>query len=110
MGPGPYDVRLGAARARLFGEQVISGIREIWVRDVYLNRGILSIAPDATVVDLGANAGNFTMLALAHGSGVRCVSVEADPRPPATKILPGTATAARSLNARGKRPAARTLP
>src|SRR4051812_15958000 len=76
MGPGPFSARLGTARAKLFGEQAISGIREIWVRDVYLNHGRLSIPPDATVVDLGANMGNFTVLALGHGPGVRCVSVE----------------------------------
>lgn len=80
MGPGPFTARLGTARARLFGDQAISGIREIWVRDVYLDRGRLTIPPDGVVVDLGANMGNFTMLALGHGAKVRCVSVEGDPR------------------------------
>ena len=80
MGIGPFAARLGQARAKVFGEQAISGIREIWVRDVYLNRERLSIPPTGTVVDLGANMGNFTVLALSHGAGVRCVSVEGDPR------------------------------
>ena len=58
------------------GRQVISGIREIWVRNVYLRHGYLCIGPRAVVVDLGANMGNFTLLALAHGPGVKVVAVE----------------------------------
>ena len=80
MGEGPFTCRLGRARARLVGSQVISGIREIWVRDVYLSDGFLSIPDNALVVDLGANMGNFTLLALGHGPGVRVVSVEANPQ------------------------------
>ncbi len=76
MGPGPFRVRRKHATALLTGEKVLSGIREIWVRDVYLANDHLQIAPDAVVVDLGANMGNFTMLALAHGPQVRVVSVE----------------------------------
>lgn len=79
MGPGPYRVRLRRSAARLFGVQVISGIREIWVRDVYLYQDFLSIKDGDTVVDLGANMGNFTMLALGHGPRVRVIGVEADP-------------------------------
>ena len=76
MGAGPFRARCGRALALLSSEQVISGIREIWVRNVYLQHGYLEIAPDAVVVDLGANTGAFTMLALAHGPGVKVVSVE----------------------------------
>lgn len=80
MGTGPFTVRLGPVRAKLRGEQVVSGIREIWVRDVYLGGGKLSIPECGVVVDLGANMGNFTILALAHGLRVRCVAVEGDAR------------------------------
>ncbi|HVT87580.1 MAG TPA: FkbM family methyltransferase [Tepidisphaeraceae bacterium] len=76
MGKGPFPCRYGKARAKLTGVQAISGIRELWVRDVYLNRGFLKIVPNSIVLDLGANMGNFTMLALAHGPDVRVVSVE----------------------------------
>lgn len=76
MGDGPFRVQRGRATARLTGTRVISGIREIWCRDVYLQDDYLKISPDATVVDLGASLGNFTMLALAHGDNVRVVSVE----------------------------------
>jgi FkbM family methyltransferase len=76
VGAGPFHARLRAARARIVGPGVISGIREIWVRDVYLHGGFLSIPPDAQVVDLGANVGNFTMLALGHGPDVRVIAVE----------------------------------
>jgi FkbM family methyltransferase len=55
---------------------VFSGIREIWVRDVYLKNNYLKIARGALVVDLGANMGNFTHLALAQHDDVRVISVE----------------------------------
>ena len=76
LGEGPFRARSEHGAAMLTGEQVISGIREIWVRNVYLRRGYLEIAPDAVVVDLGANMGNFTLLALAHGPGVKVVGAE----------------------------------
>ena len=76
MGQGPFRARRGRAAAVLSSEQAISGIREIWVRNVYLQHGFFEIAPDAVVVDLGANTGTFTLLALAHGPCVRVVSVE----------------------------------
>lgn len=76
-GAGPFPVRRGHARARIYGPCGVGGIREIWVRDVYLRDDFLSIPPDAQVVDLGANMGNFTVLALAHGPAVRVIAVEA---------------------------------
>ncbi len=76
MGEGPFRVKRKHATARMAGPRILSGIREIWVRDVYLKDDYLQIPPDAVVVDLGANMGNFTMLALAHGADVRVVSVE----------------------------------
>jgi len=79
LGDGPFAVRRGAARARLYGHCVMTGLREIWARDVYLDGGYLAIVPDATVLDLGANMGNFTALAMGHGPAVRVISVEADP-------------------------------
>ncbi len=79
LGDGPISVRLGHAKARLTADRVLTGIRETWVRDGYLGRGFLTIAPDATVVDLGCNMGAVTTLALAHGPAVRVVAVEADP-------------------------------
>src|SRR6186713_2915399 len=54
MGRGPFTVKRGGVRARLTGEQVFSGIREIWVRDVYLKSDFLRIEPGSWVVDLGA--------------------------------------------------------
>src|ERR1700677_758847 len=78
LGDGPFHARLRNARAILSGRQVLTGIREIWVRDPYLN-DFLSIPENATVVDLGANMGLFTTLALASGGGVRVLAVEADP-------------------------------
>lgn len=76
IGPGPFLAKRKSASALLSGEKVLSGIREIWVRDVYLANDSLQISPDAVVVDLGANMGNFTLLALGHGPQVRVVSVE----------------------------------
>ena len=76
MGQGPFRVRHKHASAMMTGDRVLSGIREIWVRNVYLKDDFLQIAPDSVVVDLGANMGNFTMLALAHGEDVKVISVE----------------------------------
>ena len=74
LGFGPFRAKYGKAHAQICAP--INGIREIWVRDAYLGKGFLSIPPNATVVDIGANNGNFTILALAHGPGVRVVCVE----------------------------------
>ncbi|MGO9988390.1 MAG: FkbM family methyltransferase [Steroidobacteraceae bacterium] len=76
MGQGPFLVTRGAAQARLSGEQIFSGIREIWVRDVYLKNNFLKIPADALVIDFGANLGNFTNLALAQHKDVRVIAVE----------------------------------
>jgi FkbM family methyltransferase len=79
MGPGPFTVTLRKARAVLEGERIMTGIREIWVRDPYL-ANFLAIPPDGKVVDLGANMGIFTAQAVAQGDRVKVVAVEADPR------------------------------
>lgn len=78
MGHGPFYVRMGGGKAnfRVGGEQVFTGIREMYVRDTYLRGGKLRIADGDFVLDLGANIGNFTNLALAHGHDVRAVAVE----------------------------------
>lgn len=82
MGDGPFEVRFPRAHSsfRIEGLEAMSGIREMYVRDVYLGGGILKIADGDTVVDLGGNMGNFTNLALAHGENVRVVTVEPNPR------------------------------
>ena len=79
MGSGPFPAKRGRARAALLGDQAFSGLREIWVRDVYLRDDFLRIQPGSTVVDLGANLGNFTLLALAHAD-VRVLAVEPSKR------------------------------
>lgn len=78
MGHGPFTVQLRryGARFRIQGPNAFSGIREMYVRDQYLSDGWLAIPPDALVVDLGANMGNFTNLALATHPTVHVVSVE----------------------------------
>lgn len=78
MGPGPFLVRRRGTRTpfRVTGDAAFSGIREMYVRDCYLQRGALSMADGDVVLDLGANMGNFTNLALAHGNRVRVVAVE----------------------------------
>src|SRR4051794_38939292 len=49
MGDGPFLVRRGRACAKLAGDHVVTGIREIWVRDNYLGGSFLSIKPGALV-------------------------------------------------------------
>jgi FkbM family methyltransferase len=78
VGPGPFAVRFPtlAKKFSVSGQGVISGIREMYVRNSYLKDDLLRIEDGATVVDLGANLGLFTKLALAHGDRVRVIAVE----------------------------------
>lgn len=78
LGSGPFVIAHPACTTRfsVFGDGVVSGIREIFARDCYFKgrRGL--IRDGDIVVDLGANLGNFTNLALAHGTSVRVVALE----------------------------------
>jgi len=78
MGEGPFKVNLSryGTSFTVVGGDAISGIREMYVRDTYLSDGLLLIHDGDTVVDLGANMGNFTNLALSCGKHVRVVAVE----------------------------------
>lgn len=77
MGKGPFKVKFSdSVMFWITGSGAFSGIREMYVRDVYLRRGVLEIENGDIVVDLGSNMGNFTNLALAHGPSVRVVAVE----------------------------------
>jgi FkbM family methyltransferase len=76
MGPGPFVVRKGGVSVALAGDRVFSGVREMWVREVYSKDGFLQIADGATIVDLGANLGLFTVMALAANASARAIAVE----------------------------------
>jgi FkbM family methyltransferase len=78
MGIGPFQVNLKQYKCRfkITGPQSLTGIREMYVRDVYLRNGWLKIKPDDIVLDLGANMGNFTNLALAVDPTIRVIAVE----------------------------------
>lgn len=78
LGEGPFTVTLRSqlGRFRVAGQRAISGIREMYVRDVYLQHGWLRIRDGDTVIDLGANMGNFTNMALSMGPNVRVVAIE----------------------------------
>lgn len=76
MGDGPFRATLRGVTANMLALKAFANIREIWVRDAYLGDGYLQIGPNAMVLDLGANTGIFTSLALSHGPGVRVVAVE----------------------------------
>lgn len=78
MGEGPFTVSLRGHRGRfrVAGQRAISGIREMYVRDVYLQHGWLRIRDGDTVIDLGANMGNFTNMALAMGPTVQVFAIE----------------------------------
>lgn len=76
MGQGPFTVHHGRnVSFRVAGSGIFTGIREMYVRDVYLQHGLLHIESGDIVVDLGSNVGNFCNLALAHGAA-RVVAVE----------------------------------
>lgn len=78
VGEGPFTIKLTeyGASFKIAGKGAISGVREMYVRDSYLCNGLLRIKDGDTVVDLGANMGNFTNLALSCGKKVRVVAVE----------------------------------
>lgn len=79
MGEGPFEICLakhGCQKFLVKGPGVFTGIREMYVRDVYLRGGILAIEPGDVVLDLGANMGNFTNLALAAHPMTRVIAVE----------------------------------
>jgi FkbM family methyltransferase len=76
MGSGPFKVSRANSRALLAGPQVFSGLREIWVRDVYLKNNFLTVPHGASVVDLGANLGVFSALALAQNATAKVIAVE----------------------------------
>lgn len=80
MGTGPFQVRSGSTRARLVGEQAFSGLREVWVRSVYSEGNFLRIPDHGLVVDLGANMGNFSVMALAANPTARLIAVEPSAR------------------------------
>lgn len=54
-----------------------SGAREMYLRDVYGMAGTLKIAANGLVVDLGANVGHFSVLALRSNPTARLIAVEA---------------------------------
>ncbi len=78
MGIGPFLVTLKRYNCQfsILGAGALSGIREMYVRDVYLRDGWLNINPGDIVLDLGANMGNFTNMALAIDPTVRVIAVE----------------------------------
>jgi len=77
LGSGPFQVKYSdEVNFRIAGPGALCGIREMYVRDTYLRGGRLQIDDGDIVVDLGANIGNFTNLALAHGPRVKVIAVE----------------------------------
>ena len=78
MGDGPFKVTLKQYKChfKIKGPRCVSGIREMYVRDVYLGNGWLNVKANDVVLDLGANMGNFTNLALAIDPTVRVIAIE----------------------------------
>ncbi len=76
FGDGPVKVKSKYGYVSLLGGQIFSSIREIWVRKVYTKNNFVILPDDGFVVDLGANVGAFTMLALAHSKACKVIAVE----------------------------------
>jgi hypothetical protein len=77
IGKQHFSIRLGrGVRLQIAGRDALSGTREMYVRGVYLGHGLLRIEDGDKIMDLGANMGNFTAMALAHGPNVKVVAVE----------------------------------
>jgi len=69
-----FSFRVGGHTLTLDG-RYFSGARELYGRGVYLPSAEFTIGPDDKVVDIGANAGLFTLLACASGATV--IAIEA---------------------------------
>ncbi len=82
MGLGPFRVHRHMTVSLLGLPQCcpIGIIREIWARDEYLGNGFLSVPDHGTVLDLGANIGAFSLLALAVKPSSRVIAVEPNAR------------------------------
>lgn len=76
FGEGPVQVKSKYGYVNLLGGQIFSSIREIWVRKVYTQNDFVTIPDDGVVIDLGANVGVFTMLALANSKACNVIAVE----------------------------------
>jgi FkbM family methyltransferase len=77
MGIGPFKIKFKKnIHFKIQGFGSVSGIRELYIRDVYLRNGKIKISDGSLILDLGANMGNFTNLALSHGSGINVIAVE----------------------------------
>ena len=78
MGAGPFKVTLKKYKCefKITGPGCVAGIREMYVRDVYLGTSWLNFKPHDTVLDLGANMGNFTNMALAMEPTLHVIAVE----------------------------------
>ena len=76
FGEGPIKVKSKYGYVNLLGGQIFSSIREIWVRKVYTKNNFVTITDDGFVVDLGANVGAFTLLALANSNACKVIAVE----------------------------------
>lgn len=77
MGIGPFKICFKQnINFKIQGFGSVSGIRELYIRDVYLRNGKIKISDGDFILDLGANMGNFTNLALSHGCGIQVVAIE----------------------------------
>ena len=80
MGCGPFSIKIDDLMFKVGIPQgtkgmPFAGIREMYARNVYLAEDF-RIKDGALVLDLGANMGNFSNLALAHHDSVRVIAVE----------------------------------
>jgi FkbM family methyltransferase len=78
FGDGPIRTRRGNVTALMIGPCILTGIREIWVRNIYLSGGFLTVPDNGVFLDLGAGTGLFTMQAVTSAKNVSGFSVEAE--------------------------------
>jgi FkbM family methyltransferase len=78
--------RTPSGRSVFLPGDLTAGAREMYCRNVYLRTG-LRIPTDGWVVDLGANAGLFTVLAAVEGARVVAVEAQRDFGPEISRLL-----------------------
>ena len=79
FGDGPMPVYKNGQTIQLIGQCVLTGIREVWVRDSYFKDAPITVPDNALILDLGAGTAGFTLNAMIRARNTRAIAVEAEP-------------------------------
>jgi hypothetical protein len=78
FGDGPFPVYQNGQPIWLIGNSVLTGIREVWVRNSYFKGAPITISDNAQILDLGAGTGGFTLQAMMRAKNSRAIAIESE--------------------------------